>query len=204
MKLKIRLALAALTFVCGTAHAAVMNLVTNGSFEQGALSIGSFQGWQTNLGDANTYVDSGGQTGTHYGQASDGLWAAYFGSTLAGGGSTISQTLTTAINQSYLLTFDLANDNGGLAARNNLLVSVGGKSAISLINLANQNYVLEEYSFTASSNATVLSIFGYNDQSYLELDHFVVTAVPEPATSMLFLAGLISLGFAFRTKLRVR
>jgi hypothetical protein len=60
------------------------------------------QNWQTNLGDISTFVDSNGQTGLHFGKASDGLWAAYFGSTAADGAASISQTLaTTAVNQDY-------------------------------------------------------------------------------------------------------
>src|ERR1700760_3701791 len=115
MKLAIRFSLAIWLTVCGMAHAAPVNLVNNGSFEQGTLGIGSFQGWQTSLGDISTFVDSSGQTGPNFGQASDGLWAAYFGSTLADGGSSISQTLATTANQLYVLTFDMANDNGGLS-----------------------------------------------------------------------------------------
>jgi hypothetical protein len=73
MKRTIWFSFAALLVGCGTASADGINLVTNGSFEQGTLGIGSFQGWQTNLGDISTFVDSGGLTGPHYGEASDGL-----------------------------------------------------------------------------------------------------------------------------------
>src|SRR6185312_1785815 len=135
MKQTLLLSLAALT-LSGLAQASAINLVTNGSFEQGAGGIGSFDGWQTVLGDAATFVDSSGQTGAHPGQASDGLWSAYFGSTAASGGASLSQTLATIAQQTYILTFDFANDNGGQPASNALQTSVGGVQELSVVNLA--------------------------------------------------------------------
>jgi len=111
------LALVAALTVSGVAHGAT-NLVINGSFEQGAGGLGSFTGWSTVLGDAATFVDSSGQTGPHAGEASSGLWSAYFGSTAASGGALISEVLATTAGQLYALTFDLANDNAGFAASN--------------------------------------------------------------------------------------
>jgi Protein of unknown function (DUF642) len=199
--ISLRLSLPALVMVCGAAHATAANLVVNGSFEQGALGIGSFTGWQTLIGDANTFVDSSGQTGLVYGQASDGVWAAYFGSTHAAGGASISQTPVTTLGQTYLLTFDLANDNGGAAAFNGLAVSVGGNPALSFANLTNQNYAHEQYLFVASTNATSLSFSAYNDASYLELDNVVVSAVPEPGTSVLVLAGTLTAALMLRARI---
>src|ERR1700761_1241407 len=131
MKTPIGFALSALLITCGTAAAGSVNLVTNGSFEQGTLGIGSFQGWQTDLGDLSTFVDSSGNTGTSYGQASDGLWAAYFGTTAADGGSSIWQNINTTAGQDYELSFDLANDNAGLSPVNSFLVSLGSLTALS-------------------------------------------------------------------------
>lgn len=198
MKRTLLLFLAAST-LSSVAHAAGLNLVTNGSFEQGVGGIGSFMGWQTVLGDAATFVDSNGQTGTHTGQASDGLWSAYFGSTAASGGSSISQTLNTVANQSYLLTFDLANSNAGLPPSNAFRASVGGGSPVfSVTNLAAQDYVHEQIAFVASSASTVLFFSGYNDQDYLQLDNVAVTAVPEPVSVSLLIVG--SLAFIRRLR----
>src|SRR5215475_6590589 len=89
-----------LTFVAaasGMAHAG--NLVANGSFEGGTLGIGSFEDWQTDLGDISTFVDSNGITGNAYGDATDGIWSAFFGSTAADGGASISQSLATTAGQ---------------------------------------------------------------------------------------------------------
>jgi flagellin len=167
------------------------NLVANGSFELGTLGIGSFQGWQTNLGDISTFVDSSGQTGPLYGQAFDGLWAAYFGSTAADGGASISQSLATTIGQQYLLTFELANDNGGLPPINNFIATVGAQQAFSFTNLPAQPYTSYQFTFIAASNQTPLTLFGSNDNSYLELDDVAVVPVPEPAALGLLTVGVL-------------
>jgi hypothetical protein len=193
MNRTIRFSFAALLLLCGTSLASAANLVTNGSFEQGTLGIGSFQGWQTNLGDISTFVDSSGKTGSIYGQASNGLWAAYFGSTAADGGSSISQNLATTVNQGYLLSFDLANNNGGLAPLNSFLVSLGNVVAFSFTNAPDENYIHYQYSFVASASSTQLLFSGSNDNSYFELDNVVVAPTPEPATFAFLLLGALAI-----------
>lgn len=178
-----------LLFAAAVLPASAANLVTNGSFELGTLGIGSFQGWQANLGDTSTFVDSSGQTGSLYGQAFNGLWAAYFGSTAADGGASISQSLATITGQQYLLTFELANDNGGLPPINDFIVTVGAQQAFSFSNLAAQPYTFYQFAFTAASNQTALTLFGSNDNSYLELDNVTVAPVPEPGALALFTVG---------------
>ena len=178
--------------VLGTSSARA-DIVTNGSFEQGTLGIGSFQGWQTDLGDISTFVDSTGITGPLWGDAFDGLWAAYFGSTAADGGASISQTLATKAGQEYLLSFELANDNAGAAPINSFVVSVDSTQAFSFTNLADQPYAAHQYLFTASSDSTLLTFFGSNEASYLKLDDVAVDPVPEPATLTLLGGTLLTL-----------
>ena len=184
------LAGAVLLAAAGLASAAD-NLVVNGSFEQGLGGLGSFSAWLTTLGDTATFVDSSGQTGSHPGQASDGLWSAYFGTTQAVGGSSIAQPLTTVIGQQYRLSFDVANDNGGGAAANGYAVSVGGTVVDTGNGLAVQDYVHHQLTFTATSSSTLLSFGAFNDNGYLQLDNVAVTAVPEPGVAALLLLGLI-------------
>lgn len=174
---------------------AAANLVANGSFEQGLAGLGSFAGWQVNLGDPTTFVDSSGQTGPHPGQASDGLWSAYFGTTQAAGGSSISQLLPTVAGQSYLLSFDIANDNAGGAAANGFTMSIGGMTVDAASGLGVQDYAHKQFAFTAATSSTLLSFAAYNDNGYLQLDNVVVnvSAVPEPATALLALAGLAAI-----------
>ena len=183
----------------GSAQAAT-NLVINGSFESGTGGLGSFSGWQTQFGDAATFVDSSGQTGNQPGQASSGLWSAYFGSTAASGGATISQSLTTAPGQSYVLTFDLANDNAGQPAANAFVARIDGQTLFSFSQLPRQNYIHETATFTAAGSSSLLSFFGSNDNGYLQLDNVAVTAVPEPLMATQWLAGLLSLGLVLKRR----
>lgn len=189
------LAAFALAAAAAGAHA---NLVTNGSFEQGAIG-GSFAGWTTTLGDPATFVDYG-PTGTQAGDSSDGLWSAYFGSTAAAGGETIAQSLATTAGQAYVLSFDLANDNAGGDPANAFAVSVGGVTLFSASALADQGYVHETLSFTATGASTTLSFFASNDIGYAQLDDVVVDAapLPEPGVAALLLAGLAAIGVTRR------
>ena len=179
------------------------NLVVNGSFEQGQAGLGSFAGWTTVLGDDGTFVDSNGQTGTHYGQASNGLWSAFFGSTRADGGASITQTFATNAGQTYVFGFDFANDNGGLAASDAFTALVNGAALFSVDNLAAQDYVHRMYSFVATGSTTSLAFRGYNDNGYVELDNVTVAAVPEPGSLALIGGGLLALASRRREPTKV-
>jgi hypothetical protein len=192
MKSTFLLSLTIFAVACGTARAG--NLVANGSFEEGTLGIGGFEDWQTNLGDINTFVDSDGVTRTSYGDATAGLWSAFFGSTAADGGASISQNLATTPGQTYLLSFDLANDNADMTPINDFVVSVEGVPVFTFSDLGDQNYVHEQFAFVASGSSTSLQFNGSNDQSYFDLDNVVVAAAaPEPSGFALMGCGLFLL-----------
>ena len=174
--------------VAGTVHAAAPNLLQNGSFE-----TGSFSGWTAVLGDTTTFVDGSASTGRRYDQATDGRWLAFFGSTRADGGAAISQTFATTAGGSYRLSFDLANSNGGSPAANAFSAAIGTNVLVGLSQLGEQDYLRYSAAFTATAAATTLTLAGFNDLSYLELDNVVIAAVPEPETAMLCLVGLLAL-----------
>ncbi len=148
---RIFLVAALLTGAIGSTQAA-NNLVVNGSFELGSFGIGSFQGWQTALGDATTFVDSSGQTGPLYGQASDACGRRTSGRCRRQAGATISQALATVAGQAYELSFDLASDNAGAAPLNEFVASIDGAKVYDGVNLADQAYVHERVSFVATGS----------------------------------------------------
>ena len=193
MRSTILLSLTILTLACGTASADVINLVTNGSFEQGTLGIGSFTGWTTNADGVSTYVDSDGLTGNLYGDATNGLWSAFFGQTAALGGAFISENLATTANSVYVLSFDLANSNQGGPAVNSFAVSIAGTPVFTIGDVSDQNYVHEWYSFTASGSVTSLQISASNDNGYFDLDNVAVSPAPEPAAFALMGIGILVL-----------
>jgi len=198
------LALLAALVAPAASHAAA-NLVVNGSFEQGPAGLGSFDGWTTTLGDANTYVDSSGVTGPLANEASDGLWSAYFGTQAALGGATIAQSLATTAGDSYVLSFDVANDNWGGVASNGLVASAG-TSVFSLSNVDDQGYLHEAISFVAGSAPTQLSFAAFNDTGWLQIDNVVVTAaaVPEPSAAQSMFTALLLASAVATWKRRAR
>ena len=80
-------------------------------------------------------------------------------------------------------------------------MSIDGTPVFAESNLADQDYVHETLVFTASG-ASTLSLFAFNDQSYLELDDVAVTSlpVPEPGGLPLLAAGLLMTGIALRRR----
>ena len=181
----LRLALAALGLASGAAHADA-NLLLNGGFE-----TGSFSSWVVELGDDTTFVDYGPR-GSAVGDASDGRFLAFFGSTQVSGGSFISQTVATVPGRQYVLGFALANDNAGAAASNAFSVWDDGKALFAATQLATQGPVFESLVFTALGTTSTPRFGGYNDSGYVQLDAvgLAVAPVPEPATSVLLIAGL--------------
>ena len=80
-------------------------------------------------------------------------------------------------------------------------MSIDGAPVFTGSNLADQDDVHETLVFTASG-ASTLSLFAFNDQSYLELDNIAVTAlpVPEPGSLPLLAAGLLMTGITLRRR----
>ena len=187
------------------AFAAPPNLVSNGSFEANAvpplsffiLNNGAVPGWTLNsqLEIRNNAV----------GTAQDGV---NFAELDAYSNNSISQVLSTVASTTYDLSFYYSNRTGTSLATNGLSYDIGAGAvilpALALNNTGNNVWSLFTVSFTASSASTTLTLtgLGISDSYGSSLDNVSVTAsaVPEPETYALMLAGLVALGFVARRR----
>ncbi len=181
------------------------DLVNNGSFELDSVS-GPYQykltltGWTVSGGSSGAVLFDKAAYGTFSGGnylGSDGDQAIQ----LELGGHYIQQTLSTVAGQQYQLTFDYSSYVSPVTGAP-FSYTVDGNSS----NLTGTlpGWTTETYAFTATSASTVLrftsnSLPGPN-YSYPHLDNVSVTAVPEPETYAMLLAGLGALGFLARRR----
>lgn len=182
------LAAAALLSLAGipSAHA---NLVTNGDFETGDIS-----GWiYTGTVGLNLYVTS---QFAHSGANGAGIGPNGFVATL-------SQSVSTAIGEQYVLDFwlALAPPAGTGSSPNSLALSLDGFSTnlLALTNAAPFGFTHYSYGFTATQASTTVAFAVRNDPWGFSLDDVAVnraaTDLPEPASLALCgvaLAGLIA------------
>ncbi len=187
--MKAFLVLAGATLAFAT-PAAAQQLVTNGGFETGSLT-GFTQTGNTGF----TGVSSGS------GIPASGTYAAFFGPIGSNGG--ITQALATTSGQSYLISFDLQNLNGG---SNFYDVLFGGVSLFSASNSGAFGYTNFSTTATATGASTLLAFNFRNDPSFFTLDNVSVTAVngavPEPATWAMMLIGFGAIGASMRRRRR--
>jgi len=172
------LALFALTTL--PAHADVVN----GGFETGSLS-----GW-TQTGDPSF-------SGVDPFAARTGAYGAFFGPEQVGG---ISQSFATIAATSYRVSFSLSLADS--AQPSSFSWSWNGVSQSPSFNNAAGFAYTDFSSVVAATGATSTIAFNFrNPQSFWLLDNVSVTAIPEPETYALMLAGLGALGaFARRRR----
>lgn len=180
------------------AMAAPVNLLTNGSFESTTIGNGSYAivastaGWTVGPNGLEIRNNVAGS-------AFDGVNFVELDTTA---NSWISQTLNTVFGATYTLNFAYANRPDHLgAASNGLTWSVGDLAGLVGNNTAT-NWQTFSTTFTGTGSPMTLrfAAAGTSDSYGTSLDKVSVTAVPEPQSIALLLAGLAAMGVVVRRR----
>lgn len=172
-------------------------LITNGGFESSSFngtfttfSAGSsaLTGWTIDAGSVdliNTYwAPASGNYSLDLSGNNDGV---------------ISQSFATVVGQTYTVSFDMAGnpDDGdkiktvqvGLSQQPLYTFDTTGQTR------SNMGWINQSFTFTAVATSSTLHFASVQDSAYgVALDNISVTAVPEPETYAMLLAGLGLLG----------
>jgi hypothetical protein len=203
--------LAATLTIIGTTNslARAENLLTNGSFEQGAfgsppngftsLTPGStaITGWtvfndQIAWGTTPNFTPITAQDGVKFLDLQDpGATPAPYGG--------VTQVISTANGQLYRLTFQTGAledtsfdpDLGGPVT----IRATAGATSMDFVLAPPTNSGMQwmsfDLDFTATSGSTAISLLGISGENFLGIDNASVTAVPEPGTVSLFAFGAV-------------
>ena len=183
----------------GSAFAAPVELLVNGSFEanhQAATSVRTY---------ANLTGWTGGQYGielrnNNAGVAADGVNFVELDTTR---NSSMSQAVLTTLGQHYTLSFQFQDRAGVAASSQGLAVEWGGNAIGQVNNSLNGGWQTQTYSLIGNGSAMNLkfSAIGASDRLGTSLDNVsLITAVPEPETYAMLLAGMGLVGVAARRR----
>ncbi len=192
---------AVLIAVPSLSHAAT-NLVTNGSFEDplqtsNTWSIPVVPGWTVFSGpgiEIRNNVAGAAQDGSNFVELDSNNNTVMF------------QTITTVAGQYYDLSFWYSPRESVSLESNPINVSWDGGTVttVTATGIGNSGNVWTHYGFsvqaTAASTVLQFSAVGTNDSYGGSLDNVSVSAVPEPETYAMFLAGLGLMGFMARRR----
>lgn len=183
-----RSALASLAFMLAAPAALAGNLVINGDFENADTSM-----W-LHAGDTSAQYFSGDWSGSPLSNPANTVFAdgAYPGLGYLG------QNIATIAGAKYTLAFDLqridtTNGNPATPLSNEVLVTFGGNTVFHQTNTSGDWTHYTVSNLTASGAHTLLQFGDSNHYDYNQLDNvsLVMSAVPEPATALMLMGGLV-------------
>lgn len=183
----------------GSAMAAPVELLLNGGFEADLQANGSWANYP-NLTDW-----TGGAYGIELrnnvaGVASEGV---NFVELDTYHNSSISHDVLTGLGQQYTLSFQFQDRPGVDTSSQGLAVTWGGNAVDSVNNSLGGGWETRTYTLTGNGGLMALKFtaIGTDDSLGTSLDNVsLTTAVPEPETYAMMLAGLGLVGFAARRR----
>jgi choice-of-anchor C domain-containing protein len=203
------LAAALAFFSTASPASAVVNLISNGSFEFGTNDA-AFGGFSTIPGSAsiNSWLVGGSVDWINgYWQAQSGTHSVDLNGTSIG---SLQQTIATVAGQAYALTFYVSANpdnipNPGSDSRT-LLASAGGASMsfgytafVPPNSRSEMNWDLRTFNFVATGESTLISFASTTPEGNccygIALDNVAVSAVPELSTWAMMLLGFAGIGF---------
>ncbi|MFG6449106.1 PEP-CTERM sorting domain-containing protein [Roseateles sp. BYS180W] len=178
------------------------NLVVNGSFEQPSLAAGTLgiyanvTGWNATVGEIEIRNNVAGT-------ASQGVQFLELDARI---NSTIHQTVSgLTTGSAYSFSFDYSNRRGTALSTNGMSWSLDGGTTWNDV-VTPTDYVWHSFSgqFVATGSTTELMFRAINTSDALgtSLDNVSITAVPEPGTYALLLAGLGAFGVMSRRRVK--
>jgi len=188
----------------GTAQAANTNLIKNGSFEHLGAGVADLTS-----GNWSIYASLPGWTGGANGiEVRDNVaGTAFAGNNFVeldtNANSSMSQTVQTIAGQTYKLTFEYESRPGVDASSQGLQVDFGGVKLGSVDKQYTADWTKKTYTFIGTGGAETLTFkaIGTSDSLGTSLDKVrLVSAVPEPETYGMLLAGLGLIGFMARRR----
>lgn len=222
MKLtSLRSAIVLSLFAAGAAHATTTNLVTNGSFEADKITnsagweqVSSVTGWNSSVSGNDAFelqkgANQGGQGG-FIANAADGTQYLELNTDQL---TSIGQAINTSSATDYTLSFSYAGRPDTPNGATSSMQVYWGRTLVDTVSAVNGVWTTASLTVSSTSDLTALIFKSTGPTSATSfgsyLDNVSVTAlptaVPEPGTYAMLLAGLGMIGFtASRSKAKAK